>query len=76
LYTLGELSRRARSGPHENDALFISYLIDVVGAILQAPVSDETRRLLRERAHARTLRLATSAEAGFEGGSGWWTEDV
>ncbi|MFF5261570.1 TetR/AcrR family transcriptional regulator [Actinomadura viridis] len=43
------LGRRARSGPHTDDRLFVSYLIDVVTAILAAPVSAETRALAAER---------------------------
>ena len=49
LHAAVELSRRARSGPHTDDRLFTSWLIDVVAAILAAPVSPETRRLSRER---------------------------
>ena len=49
LHTTVELGRRARSGPHTDDRLFVSYLIDVVAAILAAPVSPETRRLADER---------------------------
>jgi hypothetical protein len=49
LYTVVQLSRRAESGPHTDDRLFISHLIDVVAAILTAGVSDETRRLSSER---------------------------
>jgi hypothetical protein len=49
LYTAVELARRAQSGPHTDDRLFISHLIDMVAAILGASVSDETRRLLGER---------------------------
>jgi AcrR family transcriptional regulator len=48
-----ELSRRARSDPHTDDRLFTSYVIDVVAAILVAPVADETRRLATERDAAR-----------------------
>jgi AcrR family transcriptional regulator len=44
-----ELGRRARSVPHTDERLFTSYVIDVVAAILQAPVSPETRRLADER---------------------------
>jgi len=44
-----ELGRRAASGPHADDRLFVSHLIDVVTAILGGPVSDETRRLIRSR---------------------------
>ena len=49
LHTTVELGRRARSGPRRDDRLFTSYLIDVVQAILAAPVSPETRRLAKER---------------------------
>ncbi|CAN5177800.1 TetR/AcrR family transcriptional regulator [soil metagenome] len=49
LYTAVELARRAQSGPHTDDRLFISHLIDVVTAILLAPVSGETRQLIAER---------------------------
>ena len=53
LYAATELARRARSGPRTDDRLFTSYLIDVVAAILGAPVSEETRRLADERDAAR-----------------------
>jgi AcrR family transcriptional regulator len=49
LYTAVELARRAQSGPHTDDRLFISHLIDVVTAILGSPVSGETRQLIAER---------------------------
>ena len=49
LHTTQELGRRARTGPRADDRLFTSYLIDVVTAILGAPVSAETRRLAKER---------------------------
>ena len=49
LHTTQELGRRARTGPRADDRLFTSYLIDVVAAILGAPVSAETRRLAKER---------------------------
>jgi hypothetical protein len=49
LYAAVELGRRARSGPRRDDRLFTSYVVDVVTAILAAPVSDETRRLAGER---------------------------
>ena len=48
-----ELGRRARSGPHTDERLFTSYVIDVVAAIVEAPVSPETRRLADERDAAR-----------------------
>ncbi|MEU5883429.1 helix-turn-helix domain-containing protein [Spirillospora sp. NPDC047279] len=54
VYASIELARRARSGPHTDDRLFTSYLIDVVAAVLAAPVSQETRRLADERDAARS----------------------
>jgi AcrR family transcriptional regulator len=54
LYASIELARRARSGPHTDDRLFTSYLIDIVASVLAAPVSDETRRLAAERDAARS----------------------
>ncbi len=53
LHCAVELGRRFRSGPHADDRLFTSYLVDVVTAILAAPVSDETSRLATERDQAR-----------------------
>jgi AcrR family transcriptional regulator len=44
-----ELARRARSGPHTDDRLFTSHLVDQVTALLDGPLSDETRRLMIER---------------------------
>lgn len=56
LHAVIELGRRARSGPHRDDRLFASYVVDVVTAILAAPVSDETRRLAAERDRTRAAR--------------------
>ena len=53
LYNAVELGRRARSGPHTDDRLFTASLVDVVTAILGAPVSEETSRLAGERDAAR-----------------------
>jgi AcrR family transcriptional regulator len=53
VHTAVELARRARSAPHTDDRLFTSYLVDVVAAILTAPVSAETTRLAEERDAAR-----------------------
>lgn len=58
LYTAVELARRAESGPHTDDRLFISHLIDVVAAILSAPASDETLQLSHERDQRRGQRPA------------------
>ncbi len=45
----GHLAQRARSGPHTDDRLFTSDLVDMVAALLAAPPSDATRRLARSR---------------------------
>jgi AcrR family transcriptional regulator len=52
-FTLHELARRARSGPHTDNRLFASDLIDLVAAMLLAPPSTETLRLAAERDAAR-----------------------
>jgi AcrR family transcriptional regulator len=48
-FTVTELARRARSGPHTDDRLFTSHLIDLVTAVLLAPLSPQTLRLADER---------------------------
>jgi AcrR family transcriptional regulator len=53
VHTGVELGRRARTAPHTDDRLFTSYLVDVVAAMLTAPVSGETARLADERDAAR-----------------------
>lgn len=45
-----ELARRAESSRRKDDRLFVSHLIDLVAAILGAPISAQTRGLLEERA--------------------------
>jgi AcrR family transcriptional regulator len=45
--TVSELARRARTG-RKDHRLFTSQLLDLVTAVLAAPVSTETRRLLRD----------------------------
>lgn len=45
-FTVSELARRGRTG-RKDHRLFTSQLIDLVASLLAAPVSDETRRLLR-----------------------------
>jgi AcrR family transcriptional regulator len=47
--TAAELGRRAGTAPHTDDRLFVSHLIDLVTAVLAAPVSDETVRLADDR---------------------------
>lgn len=48
-FTMVELGRRARSGPHADDRLFVGHLTDLVAALLLAPLSEETLRLAAER---------------------------
>jgi AcrR family transcriptional regulator len=54
--TAAELGRRASTAPHTDDRLFVSHLIDLVTAVLAAPVSDETVRLADDRDTARGSR--------------------
>lgn len=44
-----ELSRRARDEPRTDQTLFTHYLIDLLTALLEAPVSEQTRRVLAVR---------------------------
>jgi AcrR family transcriptional regulator len=44
-----ELARRAQEPPRRDDRLFTSHLVDLVTALLDAPIADETARLLAER---------------------------
>lgn len=60
LHTTVELGRRARSGPHRDDRLFVSHLVDVVAALLASPVSDETRRLVGQRPALKPLAAPTA----------------
>jgi len=52
-----ELGRRAGSGPHADDRLFVSHLVDIVHALLVAPSSDETLRLADARDSSRRARV-------------------
>jgi AcrR family transcriptional regulator len=54
-FTASELGRRAESGPHKDDRLFMSHLVDLVAALLVAPVSPLTSRLAVDR--DRSLQL-------------------
>ncbi|MFN7149940.1 MAG: TetR/AcrR family transcriptional regulator, partial [Microthrixaceae bacterium] len=49
LYTLPELARRGRDGRVRDNQLFVSHLVDLVTALLGAPVSAETERLVAAR---------------------------
>ena len=60
LHCTVELARRAKDEEHADDRLFISALIDVTSAMLAAPPSPETTRLLaakqtRPRTEPRTI---------------------
>jgi AcrR family transcriptional regulator len=55
-----ELGRRAQSAPHRDDRLFVSQLVDLVAALLLAPVSPQTAVL----AQARDRRQGSVAPAG------------
>lgn len=48
-----EIGRRARTGPHRDDRLFVSDLIDLVSSMLATPASDETTRLMAEKDEVR-----------------------
>lgn len=48
-FTVGELAQRARTGPHRGDRLFTSDLVDLVTALLGAPVSEATAALRASR---------------------------
>jgi AcrR family transcriptional regulator len=51
-----ELGRRAETGPHRDDRLFASQLVDLVTGLLLAPVSSQTAGL----AHDRDQHLAAA----------------
>ncbi|MBA2610277.1 MAG: helix-turn-helix transcriptional regulator [Actinobacteria bacterium] len=55
-FSATEIGRRARTGPHRDDRLFVSDLIDLVASMLSGPPSDETTRLMGERDAARAKR--------------------
>jgi AcrR family transcriptional regulator len=48
-FTLTELARRGRDGRTTDNQLYVSHLVDLVTAVLGAPVSSETDRLLLDR---------------------------
>jgi AcrR family transcriptional regulator len=48
-----ELGRRAESAPHRDDRLFTSQLVDLVTALLLAPVSTQTAELAASRPRRR-----------------------
>jgi len=54
-----ELARRAAAPPRRDDRLFTSHLIDLVTALLDAPISSETQRLLEERRPQRSNRSSS-----------------
>jgi AcrR family transcriptional regulator len=62
-----ELARRAEGSEHADDRLFTSHLIDIVAAILGAPLSAETARLIEE-APSRDRKVGRSGS--IRNGSG------
>ncbi len=48
-FTAIEIGRRAASGPHTDDRLFTSQLVDLVTSLLLAPVSPSTAALAVDR---------------------------
>jgi AcrR family transcriptional regulator len=55
-FSAAELARRASTGRHTDDRLFVSHLIDLCEALLLAPTSAETRRLADARDESRRRR--------------------
>ena len=52
-FAVVELARRADTGPHTDDRLFVSHLVDLTAALLAAPPSSQTLRLAAARDAAR-----------------------
>jgi AcrR family transcriptional regulator len=55
-FSSAELGRRAASGRHRDDRLFISHLVDLVTALLVAPTSSETLALADAKDASRKAR--------------------
>ena len=55
-FSAAELGRRAASGRHRDDRLFISHLVDLVSALLLAPTSTETLALADAKDASRRQR--------------------
>ncbi len=64
---VAELGRRAASGPHTDDRLFVGHLVDLVTSVLAAPVSEETVRLADERDRKRATRARVQRSEPLEG---------
>jgi AcrR family transcriptional regulator len=62
-----ELGRRAASGPHADDRLFVGHLVDLVTAVLAAPISQETVLLADERDRHLAEGRRPAARAGARG---------
>jgi AcrR family transcriptional regulator len=52
-FAVVELARRADTAPHTDDRLFVSHLVDLVAALIDAPPSAQTLRLAEIREAAR-----------------------
>jgi AcrR family transcriptional regulator len=55
-FAAAELGRRASTAPHADDRLFVSDLVDLVAALLLAPTSAETSRLVAARDSSPNVR--------------------
>jgi len=63
--TATELARRAAASPRRDDELFTSHLVDLVTALLDAPMSAETEALLLARQrHVGNGRVQNRGSAG------------
>ena len=62
-FAVVELARRADTGPHADDRLFTSHLVDLVTALLDAAVSAETLALEAERDAVRAARRGRGTAA-------------
>lgn len=60
-FSAAEVGRRASSGPHTDNRLFIEHLVDLTAALLGAPVSTETLRLADARDQALSARMGAES---------------
>lgn len=63
-FAIVELARRAGTAPHADDRLFVSHLVDLAAALLAAPPSPQTLRLVGARDAALARRPAAQPAAG------------
>jgi AcrR family transcriptional regulator len=73
--TAFELGRRAGSGPHADERLFVSHLVDLVTGTLAAPVSEDTIRLADARDASRARRRRSVSPSPVRGRRGGTAQD-